>query len=95
MPSKQILSMNLRGILISNGPGDPRSLKNVIETVGELIGKIPIFGICLGHQILSLACGLEVKKSTRFWLAPQTCACTIVLIINLFATSRRQTTLNI
>ena len=60
--SKQILSMNLRGILISNGPGDPRSLKNVIETVGELIGKIPIFGICLGHQILSLACGLEVKK---------------------------------
>ena len=60
--SKQILSMNLRGILISNGPGDPRSLKNVIETVGELIGEIPIFGICLGHQILSLACGLEVKK---------------------------------
>lgn len=60
--SKQILSMNLRGILISNGPGDPRSLKNVIETVGQLIGKIPIFGICLGHQILSLACGLEVKK---------------------------------
>tara|TARA_X000000368_G_scaffold418023_1_gene416216 strand:- start:2740 stop:3837 length:1098 start_codon:yes stop_codon:yes gene_type:complete len=58
----KILSMNLRGVLISNGPGDPRSLKNVINTVKKLIGNIPIFGICLGHQILSLACGLEVKK---------------------------------
>ncbi len=56
--AENILSMNLKGILISNGPGDPRSLEGVIDTVQKLIGNIPIFGICLGHQILSLACGL-------------------------------------
>ena len=60
--AENILSMNLKGILISNGPGDPRSLEGVIDTVQKLIGNIPIFGICLGHQILSLACGLTVKK---------------------------------
>ena len=60
--AENILSMNLKGILISNGPGDPRSLEGVIDTVQKLIGNIPIFGICLGHQILSLACGLNVKK---------------------------------
>ena len=58
----EILKMNLRGLLISNGPGDPRSLLTVINTIKELIGKLPIFGICLGHQILGLACGLKVKK---------------------------------
>jgi carbamoyl-phosphate synthase small subunit len=60
--AEDILSMNLKGLLISNGPGDPRSLINVIKTINNLIGKIPIFGICLGHQILSLACGLKVNK---------------------------------
>ena len=60
--SNEILKMNLKGLLISNGPGDPRSLLTVIDTVQNLIGKLPIFGICLGHQILGLACGLEVKK---------------------------------
>ena len=57
-----ILSLGLSGLLISNGPGDPRSLTKVIENIKELIGKLPIFGICLGHQILSLACGLKVNK---------------------------------
>ena len=60
--SNEILEMNLKGLLISNGPGDPRSLLTVIDTVQSLIGKLPIFGICLGHQILGLACGLNVKK---------------------------------
>ena len=60
--SNEILKMNLKGLLISNGPGDPRSLVTVIDTVQNLIGKLPIFGICLGHQILGLACGLKVKK---------------------------------
>ena len=59
---EEILGMNLRGLLISNGPGDPRSLLKVIATIKDLIGKLPIFGICLGHQILGLACGLNVKK---------------------------------
>ena len=60
--AEDILSMKLKGLLISNGPGDPRSLIYVIKTINNLIGKIPIFGICLGHQILSLACGLKVNK---------------------------------
>lgn len=59
---EEITSLELSGLIISNGPGDPRSLLNVIKTVEELIGKLPLFGICLGHQILSLSCGLNVKK---------------------------------
>ncbi len=58
----EILSLNLFGLIISNGPGDPRSLLNIVNTVNNLIGRLPIFGICLGHQILSLACGLTVSK---------------------------------
>jgi carbamoyl-phosphate synthase small subunit len=61
-PPSELLALGLKGLLISNGPGDPRSLNEVIENVKQLIGKIPIFGICLGHQILSLACGLNVDK---------------------------------
>ena len=60
--AQDIISLELSGLIISNGPGDPRSLINVVDTVRELIGKLPLFGICLGHQILSLACGLNVKK---------------------------------
>jgi len=60
--AEDILSMNLKGLLISNGPGDPRSLINVIKTINNLIGKIPIFGICLGHQILALTLGAKTKK---------------------------------
>ena len=58
----EILSLNLIGLIISNGPGDPRSLVDVVSTVKNLIGKLPLFGICLGHQILSLACDLNVSK---------------------------------
>ena len=60
--AQEIKNMKLKGLLISNGPGDPRSLTQVISTVRELIGTLPIFGICLGHQILGLACGLIVEK---------------------------------
>ena len=60
-PNK-ILNYGLQGLIISNGPGDPRSLLKIIKNVKELIGKIPIFGICLGHQILSISCGLIVEK---------------------------------
>jgi len=58
----EILSLNLIGLIISNGPGDPRSLVDVVSTVKNLIGKLPLFGICLGHQILSLACDLNISK---------------------------------
>ena len=60
--SDEIIDMQLKGLIISNGPGDPRVLYEVIECIKNLIGKLPIFGICLGHQILSLSCGLEVNK---------------------------------
>jgi carbamoyl-phosphate synthase small subunit len=50
-----ILKMHPDGIMLSNGPGDPEGVSYVIEEVKALIGKIPIFGICLGHQILGLA----------------------------------------
>ncbi|MFA9557388.1 carbamoyl phosphate synthase small subunit [Evansella sp. AB-rgal1] len=50
------------GIVLSNGPGDPKDVPECIETVRELIGEVPIFGICLGHQLLALACGAETVK---------------------------------
>ena len=50
------------GIFLSNGPGDPEPLTYAIDTIRELVGKRPIFGICLGHQLLSLACGAKTFK---------------------------------
>ena len=60
--SGKILSFNPSGILISNGPGDPAGVPYIVETVRELIGKIPIFGICFGHQILGLSLGGRTFK---------------------------------
>lgn len=62
--SDEILAYNPNGIFLSNGPGDPEGVPYVIETVRNLIGKKPIFGICLGHQILGLALGGRVYKLT-------------------------------
>lgn len=60
--AEDILAMDPDGIYLSNGPGDPEAVTYAIETVKELIGKRPMFGICLGHQILSLAMGAETFK---------------------------------
>jgi carbamoyl-phosphate synthase small subunit len=60
--SEDILSMKPDGVLLSNGPGDPEAVTYVIDAVKGLIGKLPIFGICLGHQILGLALGGETYK---------------------------------
>ena len=60
--SSDILKIKPDGLLLSNGPGDPAAVKYVIETTRKLIGKLPIFGICLGHQMLGLALGGKTYK---------------------------------
>ncbi len=60
--AEMILSYHPDGILLSNGPGDPEGIPYAIETVRKLIGKKPIFGICLGHQLLGLALGGKTFK---------------------------------
>jgi len=57
-----VLALSPDGIFISNGPGDPNDVPQTIATIKELIGKCPIFGICLGHQIISLAYGAKTYK---------------------------------
>jgi len=56
------LALNPDGIFLSNGPGDPEGVPYAINAVRDLIGRKPIFGICLGHQILGLALGLQTYK---------------------------------
>lgn len=60
--AKEILNNHPDGVLLSNGPGDPAAVNYVVETVAGLIGKVPIFGICLGHQMLGLALGGKTYK---------------------------------
>lgn len=60
--ASEVLSMNPDGIVLSNGPGDPEAVPYAIEAVRSLIGKKPIFGICLGHQILGLAMNGKTYK---------------------------------
>jgi len=62
MSADEILAMQPDGIFLSNGPGDPRPLDYAIETIRNLLGKQPMFGICLGQQLLGLALGGEIFK---------------------------------
>lgn len=62
MPAAEVLAMNPDGIFLSNGPGDPAAVFYAIENVKQLLGQKPIFGICLGHQILGLALGAHTYK---------------------------------
>jgi carbamoyl-phosphate synthase small subunit len=59
---EEILKMEPDGVLLSNGPGDPQGVPYIVETVKKLIGKLPVLGICLGHQILGLAFGGKTYK---------------------------------
>ncbi|MBD0348409.1 MAG: glutamine-hydrolyzing carbamoyl-phosphate synthase small subunit [Thermoleophilia bacterium] len=57
-----VLETRPRAVLVGNGPGDPAVFTDQIETVQNLLGRVPLFGICLGHQLLGLALGLETFK---------------------------------
>jgi carbamoyl-phosphate synthase small subunit len=61
-PAEEALAMGPDGIFLSNGPGDPEPMYEVIENIKKFIGRIPIFGICLGHQLLGLALGGRTVK---------------------------------
>ncbi len=60
--AEEIMNMNPDGLFLSNGPGNPEDVQPVIEVVRQLKGKLPIFGICLGHQMISLALGAKTFK---------------------------------
>lgn len=61
-PASTVLSMQPQGVLLSNGPADPAALAYAVQAVRALIGKVPIMGICLGHQILGLALGGQTGR---------------------------------
>jgi carbamoyl-phosphate synthase small subunit len=61
-PANDVLALNPSGIFLSNGPGDPAAVDYMIENTRQLLGKTPVFGICLGHQILALALGGTTEK---------------------------------
>jgi carbamoyl-phosphate synthase small subunit len=58
----EILQLRPDGIMLSNGPGDPKDVPEAIEMIKGVLGKVPLFGICLGHQLFALACGADTGK---------------------------------
>ena len=61
-PAEELLSLNPSGVLLSPGPGDPRMLDYVVENARRILGRVPVMGICLGHQIVARALGAETFK---------------------------------
>ena len=62
LTADEILALQPDGVLLSNGPGDPEPVEYAIRTISQLLGQRPIFGICLGHQLMALACGAKTFK---------------------------------
>ncbi|MBL0388657.1 glutamine-hydrolyzing carbamoyl-phosphate synthase small subunit [Tumebacillus sp. ITR2] len=60
--AEEIFAWKPDGVFLSNGPGDPQDVPEIVETVKALIGKVPLFGICLGHQLIALACGARIER---------------------------------
>lgn len=60
--AEQILALSPDGLMLTNGPGDPEENKEIIENIRKLAGRLPIFGICLGHQLFALAMGGRTRK---------------------------------
>ena len=60
--AEEILALKPDGVMLSNGPGDPKDVQVAIETIHKLMGHVVIFGICLGHQLISLASGANTVK---------------------------------
>ena len=61
-PAEEIIKMRPDGVFLSNGPGDPQDVPGAVELINILKGRYPMFGICLGHQLIGLACGAETYK---------------------------------
>ena len=62
MQAEELLSLNPTGVLLSPGPGDPRMLDYVVENARRILGRVPVMGICLGHQVVARALGAETFK---------------------------------
>ncbi|MDF2606695.1 MAG: carbamoyl phosphate synthase small subunit [Bacillales bacterium] len=60
--AEEILALQPDGVMLSNGPGDPKVVTSAITMIQKLLGIVPIFGICLGHQLFALACGANTEK---------------------------------
>lgn len=61
-PAEEVLALHPDGVFLSNGPGDPDAVPRTYEQVRRLLGRVPAFGICLGHQMVALACGARIEK---------------------------------
>ena len=61
-PAPEVLAMAPDGVFLSNGPGDPEAVEGTYAQVEQLLGKVPVFGICLGHQMIAKAAGADIEK---------------------------------
>ncbi len=61
-PAEKVIDMHPDGVFLSNGPGDPEAVAGTYDQVEKLLGKLPVFGICLGHQMMSKAAGADIEK---------------------------------